>query len=273
MRVTPKEWNAEVYHRVSTPQQSWGKQVLERLPLRGDETVLDAGCGSGILTGELLERLPQGRAIALDRSANMLAQARDYLEPRFPERTTYIEGDLGALDAGDLPGDLDAVFSTATFHWIHDHPRMFSSLAAALKPGGKLIAQCGGGDNIKRPLDRAKQLITEEPYAQYFAGYQLPMYFAGAEITATRLSEAGFIDIDTHLVEAPTTFESAEAYRVFLTNVVFHHFLEQLPTSELKARFIERLVEQAAQDEPPYTLDYWRLNISATRGENRDAAG
>lgn len=260
-----KEWNAEVYHRVSTPQQSWGKQVLARLPLRGDETVIDAGCGSGILTGELLERLPNGQVIALDRSANMLVQARAHLEPAFGDRVTYIEADLGALEPSTLPGPVDAIFSTATFHWVLDHDRLFVTLSALLKPGGRLIAQCGGGANIKRPLDRAKQLMAQEPFAPYFAGYVIPMYFADAEITATRLAHSGFTEIETNLVEMPTLFEDAPAYREFLTNVIFHHFLERLPDAAMRSDFIERLVAAGAQDNPPFSIDYWRLNISATR--------
>jgi trans-aconitate methyltransferase len=66
------EWNARAYHRLSSPMQNWGEVLVERLSLRGDETVLDLGCGSGKLTKFLLRRLPHGRVIAIDRSANML---------------------------------------------------------------------------------------------------------------------------------------------------------------------------------------------------------
>jgi trans-aconitate methyltransferase len=260
-----KEWNAEVYHRVSTPQQSWGKQVLARLPLRGDEMVLDAGCGSGILTADLLERLPNGNAIALDYSANMLEQAKAFLEPRFSGRVTYIEADLGRLDPAEAPGPVDAIFSTATFHWVLDHDRLFATLAALLKPGGRLVAQCGGGPNIKRPLDRAKALMTQEPFAPFFSGWTIPIYFAGAEITASRLNASGFTNIKTEIVEAPTNLGTAHAYREFLTNVVFHFFLDQLPNPDLRADFIDRLVDAGAGDDPPFSIDYWRLNIDATK--------
>lgn len=262
---TGKEWNAEVYHRISRPQQTWGAQVLDRLPLRGDETVLDAGCGSGILTGELLSRLPNGRVIALDRSENMLAQAREHLEPLFPGQVTYIAADLGAIDEAGILGPVDAIFSTATFHWIHDHDRMFRGLAALLKPGGLLIAQCGGGPNIARILGRAETLMHLEPFAPHFADYVIPMHFAGPEITAERLARSGFTSIRTWLTEAPTVLDDEPTYREFLTNVIFHHFLEQLPDPALQRDFIERLVEPARTDDPPFSLDYWRLNIEAER--------
>ncbi len=115
----------------------WGSAVLERLPLAGDETVLDAGCGSGRVTEELLERLPNGRVIAADNAPSMLVEARARLE-RFGDRVSFVECDLGR----PLPveGPVDAVFSTATFHWVADHDALFANLAAVLRPGGWLVA-------------------------------------------------------------------------------------------------------------------------------------
>src|SRR5262245_33124609 len=111
------EWDAQAYDRLSDPQYRWGVRVLERLALRGDETALDAGCGSGRLTALLLERLPHGRVIAVDRSENMLAEARARLAGS-DDRVTFVAADLQTY-AGDAL--CDAIVSTATFHWILDH--------------------------------------------------------------------------------------------------------------------------------------------------------
>src|SRR5262245_40282933 len=123
-RAAP-EWDAATYHRVSEPQFEWGRKVLARLALAGDETVLDAGCGTGRLTALLLGRLPRGRVIGLDQSASMLATAREFLTPRFGSQVELIETDLLDLD---LDRACDAVFSTATFHWVLDHDRLFARL-------------------------------------------------------------------------------------------------------------------------------------------------
>ena len=82
MNTGPREWDAETYDAVSDPQFEWGMEVLERLELRGDETALDAGCGSGRVTAELLERLPEGRVIAVDGSEAMIEKARERLGDR-----------------------------------------------------------------------------------------------------------------------------------------------------------------------------------------------
>src|SRR5262245_46076309 len=134
-----REWNADSYHKVSTPQFDWGTAVLERLPLEGHELVFDIGCGTGRLTDKLLERLPRGMVVAVDLSFNMLETARSLLRPAFGGRIQLV-----MADASLLPGlsAADAIFSTATFHWVRDHPRLFRSLYSLLKPGGRIVAQC-----------------------------------------------------------------------------------------------------------------------------------
>ena len=138
-----RDWDARTYDRVADPQTRWGTAVLERLTLEGDERVLDAGCGSGRVTELLANRLPDGRVVALDGSPSMIDAARERLAP-FGDRIEYVVADLGA----PLPidGTVDAILSTATFHWVPDHDALFRNLAAVLRPGGRLVAQCGGGE-------------------------------------------------------------------------------------------------------------------------------
>jgi trans-aconitate methyltransferase len=256
------EWDATTYHRIATPQFTWGQKVLERLALRGDETAIDAGCGSGRLTALLLERLPHGRVIAVDRSENMLQAARAYLEPRFGERVSFLRSDLEALL---LDAVADLIFSTATLHWIPDHPTLFRSLYRALKPGGRLVAQCGGGPNLAHLLSHAATLMATAPYDQFFADWSGPWEFADAATTAERLRTAGFIDVETSLEPAPTLLPGADDYRAFLTTAIFRLHLERLPDEQLRATFLDTLTTQAAHDDPPFSLDYWRLNLRGTR--------
>jgi trans-aconitate methyltransferase len=258
------EWDAASYHRLSAPQFSWGRQVLECLSLRGDETVMDAGCGTGRLTAGLLERLPRGRVVAVDLSQNMLEEARLHLSPRFGGRVVFIRVDLASLPFNEV---FDGVFSTAAFHWVPDHPRLFRSLYESLKPGGWLIAQCGGGPNIARLMRRASVLTASAPYAPHFSGWRDTKVFADERTTAERLRAAGFADVETSLEPAPTVLSGADEFREFLTTVNMHAHLARLPEGRLRRRFVDELTEQAAADEPPYFLDYCRLNIRALRPE------
>jgi trans-aconitate 2-methyltransferase len=228
----------------------WGSAVLDRLPLEGDETVLDAGCGSGRVTEALLERLPHGRVIAADAAPSMLVEARRRLE-RFGERVTFVECDLG--QPLPLAGPVDAVLSTATFHWVLDHDALFANLAAVLRPNGLLVAQCGGVGNVASVHAAAAELLGD--------GWHGPWNFATPGDTKARLEAAGFVDVETWLHEEPTFIEPGETMEAFLRTVILRNHLERVPERDRDA-FVRRVGERI----PNSTVDYVRLNILARFG-------
>jgi trans-aconitate 2-methyltransferase len=256
-----REWNSSVYHRLSTPQVSWGKKVLSRLHLRGDEVVLDAGCGSGRLTGELLESLPRGRVIAIDFSQNMLRSAREYLT-RFDPRVSLV-----ACDLLHLPFEraFDGIVSTAAFHWVLDHDHLFANLYCCLVPGGWIEAQCGGGPNIQRLSQRADALAATPPFAAYFRDFSGPWLFQDAQGAAETLRRAGFVNIETSVEPALTVLDNAEHYTEFVRSIILRLHLENIPSETERAQFMAKLTEQAAGDDPPFSIDYWRLNLRARK--------
>jgi trans-aconitate 2-methyltransferase len=257
-----KEWNAESYHRVSGPQTSWGLRVLSRLTVRGDENVIDAGCGTGRLTAELMERLPRGRLIAIDRSWNMLLTARANLRPQFGPRIAYARVELPLMP---FSGWADLVFSTATFHWVRDHETLFREILRALKPGGRLFAQCGGGPNLHGAHALAEDVMRRPPFAEYFSDWTGIWEFSNAEQAAQRLEHAGFSEVHTWLEPAPTTLADEDSYREFVTTVIYNPHLERLPAGPLRLQFIDEVTRRAATQDPPFTLDYWRLNLEGRR--------
>lgn len=265
MQSQPKsrEWDSSAYQRISGPQFSWGKKVLERVSVRGDETVLDAGCGTGRLTRELLELLARGHVVAVDLSQNMLRTAREQLQP-FQGHVQF-----ASVDVQHLPFDkcFDGIFSTATFHWVPDHDQLFRSLYGALRPGGWLIAQCGGAGNLKRLLERVAALTAKPRYAPYLAGHRHSWVYANPQETAQRLRSSGFVDIETSLEPAPTLFPGRQQYSEFVSKVILHRHLELIPDAAIRQQFLDDLNEFAARDDPPFLLDYVRLNLSARRAK------
>jgi trans-aconitate 2-methyltransferase len=260
----PAEWDASTYHRISNPHVVWGQPIIDRLHLTGSETVIDAGCGTGRLTAQVLERLPAGRVIAVDRDAAMLATAKAELEPRFGDRVRVVRADLLDLDSAvDEPAD--RVFSTATFHWVGDHERLFGAIFRSLRPGGWLVAQCGGAGNIQRVIGHAAEIAREPDFQPWFAGWAGPWTFSDDRQAARRLAKAGFTEIETALIEAPVTQPDSAAFAQFARSVVFGEHLARLPTDGLRDRFVAAITERAGRDDPPYTLDYRRLNIRAQR--------
>ena len=244
------DWNAASYDRVADPQARWGAAVLDRLPLDGDERVLDAGCGTGRVTEMLLERLAHGRVVALDASESMLVEARRRLA-RFGDQVAYVQADL----AQPLPIDglVDAVLSTATFHWVMDHDALFANLASVLRLGGLLVAQCGGFGNVATLLRVAQEVHP---------GFRREHNFQTPEATMDRLVASGFDDIATWLSAEPTPFEPGAPFEAFLETVCLRTFLTELPEDE-RAPFVQAVANRMPKPE----LDYVRLNIVARRGD------
>jgi trans-aconitate 2-methyltransferase len=254
------DWNADRYHEISTPQQTWGRRVLDRVQLKGTERALDLGCGTGRLTALLAERLPRGDVVGLDRSRSMLTTAGAWLKTHAP-RVRLVMADGAALPFVEI---FEQVFSAATFHWIHDHAALFRSIAIALRPGGRLHAQCGGSGNLARLYDRADRLMREPGSRADLNGWSDPVYFANVEHTRQRLEAAGLDVEDVGLEEAPTCLDGARQYKEFIATVCLRHHLNRLP-AENRGAFLDELVTAALGDTPRFTLDYWRLNISARK--------
>jgi trans-aconitate 2-methyltransferase len=240
----PRDLDADAYDALPIPMTGWGRAVVERLELRGNERVLDAGCGTGLVTAYLRERLPQGSIVALDGSRSMIDAARARLGE---ERVTYLTHDL-LEPIGIEP--VDAVLSTATFHWVPDHDRLFTNLAAMMRPGAQLAAQCGGAGNIAN--------VT---LAANAAGIDLDRdkTFADPVSTESRLRRSGFRDVRCWLQDEPTPVP-ADALERYLRTVCMGAAIDGLEPAEA-----DRAVHEVASrmDEP--RIDYVRLNIDARR--------
>jgi trans-aconitate 2-methyltransferase len=245
----PREWDAQTYDAISDPQFSWGTEVLQRLELRGDERALDAGCGSGRVTAELAKRLPTGSIVAVDASEAMVERARE----RLGERASYLVADLSRLE---LEEPVDLVFSTATFHWIVDHERLFSRLRSVLAPGGRLVAQCGGEGNIAGHARAIATVAARPEFAAHFEGMKAMWNFAGPKETEARLRAAGFTSARCWLEPKPVTPPDPLAFTMTVT--LGPHLL-RLP-EDLRRPFAEEVLEIG---ERPLTLEYVRLNIEA----------
>lgn len=247
--AVPRDWDAASYQRVSVPHEEWARSILDRLELAGDETVLDAGCGSGRVTSLLIERLPGGRVVAVDGSPSMVEKVREVLRPRDEARVS----DLVELE---LEERVDAIFSSAVFHWVLDHDALFRALRAALRPGGRFAAQCGGAGNIDRLREVTREVQEREPYAAHLDGFAEPWNYAGAGETEERLARAGFAGgrawLQPWRIVPPSPAE-------FLATVCLGPHMDRLP-EELREPFVAEVLAAEAE---PLTLDYVRLNIEA----------
>ncbi len=258
-----RDWDGSSYDRVSATMEALGLEVLSRLQLSGDELVLDAGCGSGRITKALIGQLARGHVIAVDESASMIAAARRRLgalalDPGLASDRTdgRVELRVGDLLQLELEQPVDAILSTATFHWIADHDRLFTRMRAALAPDGRLVAQCGGEGNIEILRDKADAVLAHAPYAEHFRDWRAPWNYASAEQTRQRLLAARFGSAHCWLQPAP---REPEEPREYLSTIVLGPHVQQLP-EQLRERFLDDVLAALGK---PVVVDYVRLNIDA----------
>lgn len=245
------DWDARSYDRISEMQLESGRDFLSRIALRGDEAVIDAGCGTGRVTRLLAERLPRGRVIGVDASGSMIRLARENLD----SRVELIVSDLLGFDP---PEQVDLVFSTATFHWIRDHDRLYRAIRGWLRPGGRLAAQFGGRGNVQDIVDAIVSASGRDPFARYLRGFEHPWVFPSAEEATEELERAGFVDVRCELEER--WFELDQP-REFQRTVGLAVHLDRLP-EELRENFLEAVL---AGIRDPQTMQLIRVNISARR--------
>jgi trans-aconitate 2-methyltransferase len=249
--VSPRDWDAAGYDRVAEPHAEWGRAVLDRLELQGSERVLDAGCGSGKVTAQIVERVPGGHVIGVDGSPSMIALAREAL----PDSVELHTADLLDLE---LDEPVDAIFSSATFHWILDHDRLFRRLHSVLRPGGRMEAQCGGIGNLADFLRTVDSVSGDERFASYLGGVADTWNFTSPSQTESRLDQAGFEDVRCWLESSPVVPSDP---RETLRGICLAPHLDLLPVERHEA-FLDAVLEMQMR---PLTLDYVRLNISARR--------
>jgi len=251
-----RQWDGQSYDRISGPMEALGRGVLARLQLRGDETVLDAGCGSGRITQALLERLPRGRVIAVDVSHSMLAAASERLAGAPQTRDGRLELRLADLLELELAAPVDAVLSTATFHWVTDHDTLFRRQPGVPPDGGRHEAQLGGRGNIDGLRGRARSVQERPPYAAHFSDWRPPWNYAAPAPTLARLLRAGFAEAECWLTPAPC---EPEHPREFLATIVLGPHVQHLP-EQLREPFMDEVLAELGK---PVIVDYVRLNIDA----------
>jgi len=255
------DWDADAYEQASTAQRRWGQALLDSHPWRGDEVVLDAGCGPGGLAESLLGRLPRGRIIAVDVDPAMVRLARGRLA-RYGGRAVVKEEDLRDLSE---TGPVDVVFSNAVLHWVPEHERVFRRFRELLRPGGQVLAQFGGRGNIARVVRVADAVARSPEFAPRFRSWTPPWHFEDAEATRRRLVDAGFIHVDARLHEAPVRFEDRAAFAAFVRTAPILPYLTQLGDAALREAFVDRFATAYEAEGVGWELDYVRLTIRATR--------
>ncbi len=260
--MTNTYWNAEVYDRIGTPMRAWAQKVIDDLELAGDELVLDAGCGSGSVTFDLLAKLPRGKIYAVDASAEMIASLSRQLAER---AVTNVTPTVASLTDFALAEQVDCVFSNAVFHWIPDDDALFGCLYRATKPGGRLRAQCGGYGNNVHVLEAVAAVRQDARFAQHMDGFADSKKFRTPEEGKASLERAGWIDVRASLFEAPVAFERESDAALYVQTILLRDHVARLPEELRDAYALGVVRETVRRWGAPYVADYVRLDLWAVR--------
>jgi trans-aconitate 2-methyltransferase len=254
-------WNAEVYDRIGTPMRRWAQAVIDDLHLRGDETILDAGCGSGSVTFDLLERIPRGRIYAVDSSPEMISKITQAIEERGETRIISIRRDLTDFE---LPEQVDVVFSNAVLHWIPDDEALFGCLFRATKHGGRFRAQCGGGANLARLMAATEAAERREPFAGHLGPAEFRKYRTAEEATE-EMERAGWSEVRASLFDSPVCFDNHDEAALYLRTIILQRHVAALPEEHQEPFLRDVIDETIRRFGEPFTADYVRLDLSARR--------
>jgi trans-aconitate 2-methyltransferase len=256
-------WEAQTYDDVSRlVQYQWGRQVLEWRKWKGNESVMDAGCGSGLLTNLLARRVPRGKVYAVDVDPNMIMQVLENVE--------LIQSDIADVN---LPTKSDVIFSNAVLHWLHDHTQVFQHFWDLLNcdytRGRQLLIQCGGYGNLREVLTLLRQVMKLNEFKVHFSKFNQPWYFAKPDDTDKLLWEIGFINTGVHLHNDRVSLTNRDLSAKFVKTVIMKPFLECLPDDEIRNSCLELFLHQVEKrndrSTTPWSLDYVRLNIIADK--------
>jgi len=288
-------WDARTYDQVSRlVQYRWGQQVLEWRKWRGDEIVMDAGCGSGLLTRRLAKRVPRGKVYAVDIDSNMIKRAKNNLQ--FFDNVEIIQSSFTDIR---IPRKLDVVFSNSALHWIQDHRKVFQKFWEMLNPmnvrcknndisiisnnnnnsesNGQLLIQCGGDGNLQRIISMLERITHLDQFKEYFTDWKQPWYFAKPDDTYKLLQETGYVNARVFSSSDQVILPNRRVYSKFVKTVVLKSYLEHLSRDndhpdidKLKKLFLDVFLDEVEKcdnnnSSASWFLDFVRLNIIAQR--------
>lgn len=172
--LTKSIWNAADYAANSVVQQTWARELIAQLRLRGDERVLDVGCGDGKVSAEIAQAVPRGSVVGIDASPEMIKFAR----AAFPTgRIPNLE--FQVMDARNIRfgRKFDLVFSNAALHWVDDHRAFLHGAAECLRSGGRLVVSCGGKGNAQDVFIALRPEMRLKRWRGFFRKLEKPYFF------------------------------------------------------------------------------------------------
>lgn len=263
------KWNPGDYTAQSSNQQHWAQELIPKLALKGNEKILDIGCGDGKVTAEIASHVPSGYVVGIDSSEEMIFFARE----KFPE-AKYPNLTFKHIDARELNfnREFDIVFSNAALHWIVGHRSVLKGIEKSLKSSGKVLLQMGGKGNAASVFEVLDELLKDEKWSRYFKDFSFPYGFYSPEEYKIWLDETGLRTKRIELIPKDMKIRGKEGLSGFIRST-WLPYTQRIP-EDLHTEFIDTIVnkylEKYHMDEEGFVhIGMIRLEVEAENDSNK----
>jgi trans-aconitate 2-methyltransferase len=262
------QWNAADYAANSAVQQTWARELIAQLHLRGDERVLDVGCGDGKVTAEIARAVLQGSVTGVDVSPQMIVFAQKAFPPSALPNLTFRVCDARKINLATLfPGALasrrrsqvrgeaykgalfDIVFSNAALHWMDDHRAFLRGAASVLRPGGRLVVSCGGKGNAQDVFVALRPEMRLKYWRSFFRRLGKPYFFYSPAEYEKWLPRAGFKTHRIKLSPKDAVYDSRGRFAAWL-RTTWLPYTQRVPVTA-REEFIAAVTNRYLAKHPP----------------------
>jgi trans-aconitate methyltransferase len=245
----PAKWNAADYAANSVVQQTWARELIAKLDLRGDEHILDVGCGDGKVTAEIARAVPDGFVVGTDASPQMIAFARKTFPAKKTSNLQFQICDARKLSTKKFAIKFDVVFSNAALHWVDDHEKILRGASSILKTGGRLIVSCGGKGNAQDVFVALRPEMRLKRWREFFRKMPTPYFFYAPEDYKKWLPKFGFRIQKLKLAPKDATYDGADGFATWL-RTTWIPYIQRVPKN-VREEFIAAVTQRYVAKHPP----------------------
>jgi trans-aconitate methyltransferase len=258
-------WDAEDYENNSSNQKQWADEIISKLNFKGNETILDIGCGDGKNTARIAREVAHGKVIGIDSSEKMLVLARErYLKDQY-SNLEFQYGDASRLNYFE---EFDIAVSFACLHWVNDHLQVLNGIRNSLKIGGRTYLQFGGKGNAAPMFEIANDMMADNRWEDYFTDFKFPYSFYHPDEYLPWVEKAGLNIKRLELIPKTARQSNKKGLKGWV-RTTWIPYLERIP-AELHDEFLDELTDKYLESYPPdengaITVPMMRLEVEAER--------
>ena len=259
--MTAYEFDGEKYKQASKHQKEWGNNLISQLHLYGTETILDLGCGDGVLSKQIAQLVPKGRVIGIDSSYGMLKTARQ-LEC---DNLSFVHMDINNMDFSD---EFDIIFSNAALHWVLNHSLLLNHSFHALKQGGSIHWNFAADGTCTAFYDVVRMKMKEEKYAHYFNDFIWPWFMPSKEQYEAIIEPVGFSKIEIVMENKDRYFSDVDEMIKWIDQPSIVPFIKCIPDNmkeSFRKEVIQLMIERTKQKNGTCFETFRRINLTAIK--------